>query len=101
MKDEFSDTFSYNIFTELVGQDLIAMSFFKTCCLGESTGISFVDYTAVRVCKLKRIRNNKVFKGIANTGKFTTGCFHGFKLHIVINDKGRNSKLYYNTSQCR
>ena len=89
MKDDFPKTVSYNRFTELVGQNLMAMSLFlKTCCLGNSTGISFVDSTPIRVCKPKRIRNNKVFRGIATTGKSTMGWFHGFKLHIVINDKG-------------
>lgn len=89
MDDDFPNTVSYNRFTELVGQNLMAMSLFlKTCCLGESTGISFVDSTPIRVCKPKRIRNNKVFKGIATTGKSTMGWFHGFKLHIIINDKG-------------
>jgi len=89
MKDDFPNTVSYNRFTELVGQNLMAMSLFlKTCCLGDCTGISFVDSTPVRVCKAKRIYNNKVFKGIASTGKSTMGWFHGFKLHIVINDKG-------------
>jgi hypothetical protein len=29
-----------------------------------------------------------VFKDVATTGKSTMGWFHGFKLHIVINDKG-------------
>ena len=89
MKNDFPATVSYNRFTELAGQNLMAMSLFlKTCCLGDSTGISFVDSTPIRVCKSKRIRNNKVFKGIATTGKSTMGWFHGFKLHIVINDKG-------------
>lgn len=31
---------------------------------------------------------NQVFKGIARLGKSTMGYFFGFKLHIVINDKG-------------
>lgn len=89
MQDDFPNTVSYNRFTELVSQNLMAMSLFlKTCCLGECTGISFVDSTPVRVCKPKRINSNKVFKGIATTGKSTMGWFHGFKLHIVINDKG-------------
>jgi hypothetical protein len=89
MKDDFPATVSYNRFTELMSQNLMAMTLFlKTCCLGKSTGISFVDSTPVRVCKPKRIRNNKVFKGIATTGKSTMGWFHGFKLHIIINDKG-------------
>lgn len=89
MQEDFPNTVSYNRFTELMQQNLMAMTLFlKTCCLGDCTGISFVDSTPVRVCKPKRIRNNKVFKGIATTGKSTMGWFHGFKLHIVINDKG-------------
>jgi Transposase DDE domain. len=89
MQDDFPNTVSYNRFTELMQQNLMAMTLFlKTCCLGNCTGISFVDSTPIRVCKSKRIKNNKVFKGIATTGKSTMGWFHGFKLHIIINDKG-------------
>ena len=89
MKDDFPNTVSYNRFTELMQQSLMPMTLFlKTCCLGTCTGISFIDSTPVRVCKSKRIPNNKVFKGIATTGKSTMGWFHGFKLHIIINDKG-------------
>ncbi len=89
MKKEFPETVSYNRFTELMQSNLMPMvMFLKTCCLGKCTGISFIDSTPVRVCKNKRINRNKVFKGIANTGKSTMGWFHGFKLHIIINDKG-------------
>ena len=89
MKDDFPNTVSYNRFTELMQQNLMAMTLFlKTCCLGDCSGISFIDSTPVRVCKNKRIHNHKVFKGIATTGKSTMGWFHGFKLHIIINDKG-------------
>lgn len=89
IKQEFPNTVSYNRFTELMQQSLMAMTLFlKTCCLGECSGISFIDSTPVRVCKNKRIHNHKVFKGIATTGRSTMGWFHGFKLHIIINDKG-------------
>ncbi len=89
MTSEFPKTVSYNRFVELQQSCLMPMTIFlKTCCLGKCTGISFVDSTPIRVCKNKRIRRNKVFKGIAETGKSTMGWFHGFKLHIVINDKG-------------
>ena len=89
MKGDFPNTVSYNRFTELMQQNLMAMTLFlKTCCLGDCSGISFIDSTPVRVCKNKRIHNHKVFKGIATTGKSTMGWFHGFKLHIIINDKG-------------
>ncbi|EDP94159.1 IS982 family transposase [Kordia algicida OT-1] len=89
MQEEFPKTISYNRFVEQMQSNLMAMTLFlKTCCLGDCTGISFVDSTPIRVCKNKRIKRNKVFKGIANTGKSTMGWFYGFKLHIVINDKG-------------
>ena len=89
MQEEFPKTVSYNRFTELTQQHLMAMTLFlKTCCLGECTGISFIDSTPIRACKNKRIKRNKVFKGLANTGKSTMGWFYGFKLHIIINDKG-------------
>ena len=67
--------------------------FLKTCYLGDSTGVFFVDSTPIRVCKPKRIRNNKVFKGIATTGKSAMGWFHGFKLHSIINNKGKILKF--------
>ena len=89
MTQDFPQTVSYNRFIELMQSALMPMTMFaKTCCLGTCTGISFVDSTPIRVCKNKRIKRNKVFKDIATTGKSTMGWFHGFKLHIVINDKG-------------
>lgn len=89
MKSEFPNTVSYNRFTELMQQNLMPLTLLlKTCCLGKCTGISFIDSTPIRVCNNKRIYRNKVFKGIATTGRSTIGWFHGFKLHIIINDKG-------------
>jgi hypothetical protein len=89
LKDEFPDTVSYNRFVELMQSNLLALTLFlKTARLGEVTGISFVDSTPIRVCNNKRIYNNKVFKGIAKTGKSTMGWFYGFKLHIIVNEKG-------------
>jgi hypothetical protein len=62
--------------------------FLKIMRLGACTAISFVDATSLRVCNNKRIFNHKVFAGIAQRGKSTMGYFFGFKLHLVINDKG-------------
>jgi hypothetical protein len=85
----FPETVSYNRFVELEQKALLPMTIFlKTIRLGQSTGISFVDSTAISVCKNKRIYNHKVFKDIAQRGKSTMGYFFGFKLHIVINDRG-------------
>jgi len=89
MQAEFPATVSYNRFVELSQSILLPMTIFlKTCCLGTCTGISFVDSTPIMVCKNKRIKRNKVFKGMAEVGKSTMGWFYGFKLHIVINDCG-------------
>ena len=47
-----------------------------------------MDSTLIKVCHIKREKQNKVFKGLAQKGKSTIGWFYGFKLHLVINDKG-------------
>lgn len=89
LRSEFPDTVSYNRFTELMQKAVLPMALFlKTCCLGEATGISFVDSTPIRVCKTKRIKRNKVFRDTATVGRSTVGWFFGFKLHLVVNDKG-------------
>ena len=90
LKSEFPHTVSYNRFVELMKGCVLPLAVLtKTCCLGECTGISFIDSTPIRVCNNKRISNNKVFKGIANIGKSTMGWFYGFKLHIIINEIGQ------------
>lgn len=89
MTNEFPNQVSYNRFVELQKKSMLPMAMFlKTCCMAECTGISFVDSTKIAVCKNKRINRNKVFQGIAALGKSTMGWFFGFKLHLIINDKG-------------
>lgn len=86
---EFPDLVSYNRFVELQSKVFVPLVLFlKLICLGECTGITYVDSTKVSVCHNKRIRNNKVFKGIAEIGKSSMGWFFGFKLHLVCNEKG-------------
>jgi hypothetical protein len=85
----FPKTVSYNRFTELMQSVNLPLALFlQTCCMGENTGISFMDSTPIRVCKNKRMSRNKVFKDLAQIGKSTMGFFYGFKLHLVINEKG-------------
>ncbi len=89
LRQDFPRTVSYNRFVEILQQTALPMTLFlKTCCLGECTGISYVDSTPIRVCKNKRIPRHKVFEGLAQRGKSTMGYFFGFKLHFIINDKG-------------
>lgn len=55
---------------------------------GEKTGIYIVDSTSLSVCHNMRIKRHKVFKDLAARGKTTMGWFYGFKLHVIINNKG-------------
>lgn len=98
LKSDFPGLVSYNRFVELSHRSALAfMLFLHYCCRGECTGISFIDSTVLRVCHNKRIKRNKTFKGIAEVGKSTMGWFFGFKLHIIINDKGEILSYYLTT----
>ena len=95
LRDCFPDVVSYNRFIELSHRSAVPfMLFLHYCCRGECTGISFIDSTVLRVCHNKRIKRNKVFKGMAKVGKSTVGWFFGFKLHLIINDKGEILSFY-------
>jgi len=95
LRNDFPGLVSYNRFIELSHRNAIAfMLFLHYCCRGECTGISFIDSTVLRVCHNKRIRRNRTFKGIAEVGKSTMGWFFGFKLHLIINDKGEVLSFY-------
>lgn len=95
LRDCFPHVVSYNRFIELSHRSAIPfMLFLHYCCRGECTGISFIDSTVLRVCHNKRIKRNKVFKGMAKVGKSTVGWFFGFKLHLIINDKGEILSFY-------
>ncbi|MCH8874715.1 IS982 family transposase, partial [candidate division KSB1 bacterium] len=89
MQAEFPQTVSYNRFVELMSSVLLPLTIYlKTCRSGKCSGISFVDSTPLKVCHNKRIGSNKVFADIAQRGKTSMGWFFGFKLHIIVNDKG-------------
>ena len=89
LKSEFPETVSYNRFVELQQKALLPMALFlKTCCLGDCTGVSFIDSTPLRVCHIKREKQHKTFKDIAQKGQCSIGWFFGFKLHLISNDKG-------------
>lgn len=89
MNTEFPNTVSYNRFVELQRKVVLPMAIFlKTYCLGKCTGVSFIDSTPIRACHIKRENQNKVFKSTATKGQCSLGWFYGFKLHLIINDKG-------------
>ena len=89
MKSEFPQTVSYNRFVELQKKVVVKLAILlKMFCLGKCIGISYIDSTPIRVCHIKREKQHKVFKGFAQKGQCSLGWFYGFKLHLIINDKG-------------
>lgn len=89
LRKEFPNLVSYNRFVELKPSALLLMTAFLTRNqTGKCSGISFVDSTILKVCDNRRIYSHKVFKNIARRGKSSTGWFYGFKLHLIVNDKG-------------
>ncbi len=66
LQAEFPQIVSYNRFVELQKQATIPLGIFlKTQCLGKCTGISFIDSTLLRCCHIKREKQHKTFKNIA------------------------------------
>lgn len=94
-KSEFPCLLSYNRFIEVKARAfpylIILLQWF--CDQSAQTGISYIDSTSLAVCHFKRISRHKVFEGIAELGKTTKGWFHGFKLHLIINEKGHPLSL--------
>ena len=89
MQKDFPQTVSYNRFVELQRKVCVPMAIFvKMVCMGKCTGISFIDSTPIRSCHIKREKQHKTFKDIAQKGQCSLGWFYGFKLHLIINDKG-------------
>ena len=56
------------------------------CSLSARTGHYYIDSKKLPVCDNRRIHQHRVFDGIAQRGKSSTGWFFGFKLHLVTNE---------------
>lgn len=84
----FPKLVSYNRFVELMPWCLMLLCCFLQTRKGEITGISFIDSTPISVCYPCRAHAHKVFKGLVGWGKNSVGWDFGFKLHLIINDKG-------------
>lgn len=85
---EFPHLLSYSRFVFLMKGLFVPLFAFLHHHRGAVTRISYVDSTKIQVCHNKRISRNKVFAKLAKTGKTTAGWFFGFKLHLIVNDRG-------------
>ena len=89
IRNEFPNLVSYNRFVELIPSVIVPLTLYlRHACLGTCTGITFIDSTTLAVCKNPRIHYHKTFAGLARRGKTSTGWFYGFKLHLIVNDRG-------------
>lgn len=88
-KKDFPNLVSYNRFVEIMEYALVPLILYIVrASFVKCSGISFVDSTPIKVCDNHRIRTNHVFSKYAKRGKSSMGWFYGFKLHLIINDKG-------------
>ena len=85
---EFPHLVSYSRFVGLKKEVLRLLTFYLHVHFGECSGISFVDSTRLRVCDNRRISSHRVFAAHAGHSKTSMGWFYGFKLHLLINEKG-------------
>ena len=85
---EFPHLVSYSRFVQLKKEVLTLLTFYFHVHSGECSGISFVDSTRLRVSDNKRISSHRVFAEHAGRSKTSMGWFYGFKLHLIINEKG-------------
>lgn len=86
---DFPNLVSYNRFIEIMKFALVPLMLYTMkICNGKCTGVSFIDSTPIKVCDNHRIRQHKVFDGLAKRGKSSMGWFYGFKLHLIINECG-------------
>jgi hypothetical protein len=88
LRAEFPRLVSYSRFVELMPSVLVPLAVYLYTQLGTCTGVSFIDSTALAVCHTARISQHRVFALDARRGKTSVGWFYGFKLHLVVNDRG-------------
>ncbi len=87
-RGEFPQLVSYNRFVELIPWSLMWLSCFLTTRMGEMNGIAFIDSTPIEVCHPRRANAHKVFGDLPGWEKTRLCWYYGFKLHLIINDRG-------------
>lgn len=87
-KGYFKNLPTYERYVQIKKKLYLPLSILLQSLRGEETGYYIIDSSSIKVCHNRRISRHKVFKGMSERGKSTMGWFYGFKLHIIINNKG-------------
>jgi len=87
LKPYFPNLVSYKYFVKLMKRTIFPLFVLQQSLSSKTEGIAFIDSTILSVCHICRASRHKVFKGIAQKGKSSTGWFFGMKLHLVINHR--------------
>jgi hypothetical protein len=85
---EFPGLPSYTRCVELIPLALLPLCAYLETRKGQPTGLQFIDSLPIRVCHNRRISSHQVFAGLAQRGNGSMGWFYGFKLHLVIHERG-------------
>ncbi len=100
LTSEFPHLVSYPRYIAILPRYAFYFFAFLFHLLGACSGISFIDSTTLRVCLGKRVKSHKVFKGLAEWAKSSKGWVFGFKLHLVINDRGELLRVCLTRGRC-
>src|SRR3989339_246274 len=89
LKGYFPGLVSYNRFVQIKPRMFLYLfCFLLAFKAARKTGTYYVDSAKLAVCHNLRIHSHRVYKGLAQRGKTSTGWFYGLKLHLVINEQG-------------
>ena len=87
-QESFPHLVSYTRFVELMALSAMPLCGYLQSRMGEATGIAFVDSTPIEVCHRCRAGSHQLFSDFAGWSKNSMGWHFGFKLHLIINDRG-------------
>lgn len=89
LSSDFPNLVSYGRFVEIMTEMTVPMATLLFSLMANPSAANYIDSTKLVVCHNRRIRRNKVFKGLAARGKSSMGWFYGFKLHLIVNEHGQ------------